>query len=229
MTLITTFNEQALHRQLKEWLYQPGDEIEAPVNGYFADLRRENLLIEVQTKNFGAIRNKLNDLLTEFTIQLVFPIPQRKWICTYDTSGNLLRRRKSPKQGQLLHLFDELIRFPQLILNQGFSLRTLLIEMEEHRCDDGRGSWRRKGQSIINRQLLTVQEDHLFHQNQDFLTLLPRQLREPFSNKDLADAYGISARQSQRIAYCLHKMNVLQRIGKKGNAYLYQKNPFLSE
>ena len=178
----------------------------------------------MQTKNFAAIRKKLETLLDEYQIELVFPIPQQKWIATYHADGHLLRRRKSPKRGNLLHLFDELIRFPQFVHHKNFTLTAILIDMEEHRCDDGRGSWRRRGLSIVDRSLLAVNTTYHFHTVSDFLPLIPANLEEPFSNKDFAAACQISTRQSQRIVYCLRKMDALQIVGKKGNAYLYQKN-----
>jgi len=61
-----------------------------------------------------------------------------------------LGRRRSPKKGSIFEVFKELVSIPSLIAKAGFSLEVLLIREEEFRCDDGKGSWRRKGKSICD-------------------------------------------------------------------------------
>jgi hypothetical protein len=57
-------------------------------------------------------------------------------------------RRKSPKRGTPLQIFDELVSFPQLQLRPGFSLELLLIQEEEVRRFDGSRGWLRKMDAI---------------------------------------------------------------------------------
>ena len=57
--------------------------------------------------------------------------------------GRVLRRRVSPKRGAYRDLFAELMRIPHLVGNPNFTLESLLVEVEELRCADGHGSWRR--------------------------------------------------------------------------------------
>ena len=77
---IGNLRETALHAALKAWYARPGDEWEAPVAGYFVDLRRGDVLIEIQTRNFSAIKRKLARLLDEYTVRLVHPVAQEKYI-----------------------------------------------------------------------------------------------------------------------------------------------------
>ena len=89
--------------------------------------------------------------------RLVFPIAQEKWIVRMSKDEKTcLGRRKSPKKGNIFHLFDELVYIPGLITHPNFSLETLLIQEEEVRCDDGTGSWRRHGLRIADHRLIDV-------------------------------------------------------------------------
>ncbi len=134
----------------------------------------------------------------------------------------MVRRRRSPKKGRLIDLFDELVSIPDLIEEENFSMDVLMIEVEEVRCDDGRGSWRRRGVSIKDRKLISVVERVTFRNKDDFLRFLPSGLRQPFSNKSLAESVGTSVNRAQEMTYCLRKMGAIRLVGKKGRELLFE-------
>lgn len=219
---IGLLNEKSLHSDIKYWYSQPGDRLEATVNNFVIDIRRDDLLIEIQTTNFSSISNKLRSLLKNFRVRLVYPIAREKWIKKYSENGELIHRRKSPKRGKLHDIFKELIRIPTLINHQNFSLEVLMITSEEIRWDDGKGSWRRKGVSIKDRKLLEVMESLMFTQRTDFLFALPDNLDSPFSNRSFANLTGISIYTVRKITYSLRKMGLIQQVGKRGNEKLFE-------
>ena len=97
-----------------------------------------------------------------------------------------------------------------------------MIEEEELRCNDGRGSWRRRGVSVKDRKLMQVFERVLFEDSRAFLELLPKELDKCFTNRVLALRLGISINLSQKITYCLRKMGAVSIASKKGNELLFQ-------
>ena len=214
--------EFSLHSQIKEWYRKEEDKLEAKLGNYVIDIIRKKLLIEIQTGNFSSIKNKLDHLLLTYQVRLVYPISKQKWIVHNSKSGRIIRRRKSPKKGKLIDLFYELVHFPFFIINSNFSIEVLLIEEEEFRLNDGKGSWRRRGVSITDRKLLKVFNRVVFRNSQDFLEVLPKDLEKYFSNKILAQHIGISVNLSQKITYCLRKMGVISVIGKKGSELVFQ-------
>jgi hypothetical protein len=137
----------------------------------------------------------------------------------------LLYRRKSPRKGGLVDLFYELVRLPNLISHENFVLEVLLIEEEEVRCNDGRGSWRRRGVSVKDRKLIGVVDRVLFNDERDFLRFLPKELTNPFTNRDLAVHLGISVNLACKMTYCLKKMGAIIEIGKRGRALLFRILP----
>jgi hypothetical protein len=214
--------EYSLHSEIKDWYMVSGDELEVKVEDFIVDIIRGKLLIEIQTGNFSAIKKKLIQLLSNNQVRLVYPIAKLKWIVHVSRSGEFVRRRKSPKKGKLTDLFYELVYAPSLIKDRNFSFEVLLIEEEEVRCNDGRGSWRRRGVSVKDRKLLNVFDRVIFEGSQDFLEFLPEELDGYFTNRVLALKLGISVRLAQKITYCLRKMGAISIAGKKRNELLFQ-------
>ncbi len=214
----------SLHSSIKDWYSLPGDRLEVKVGNFIVDIVRDDLLIEIQTQNFSAIRRKMQSLVADHNVRLVYPIPEKKWIVRVaESNDEVISRRKSPKRGRLVDLFDELVWMPLLVREPSFAMEVLMIEEEEIRCEDGRGSWRRKGVSIKDRKLLNVVKRVGLSESVDFLRFLPRDLDLPFSNKSLAEAAGLSIARTRRMTYCLRKMGAIREVGKNRNELLFER------
>ena len=221
---ISTLNEKPLHAALKQWYARPNDRFEVPVDGYIIDLVQGDLLVEVQTQNFAAIKHKLTRLTAHHPVRLVYPIAREKWIIKLAKDGRSTQgRRKSPKRGALEHVFGELVSLPKLLSEPNFSLHVLLIQEEEVRRYSGRRGWRRKGWVTHERRLLQVVEQQLFETPADICSLVPPALAEPFTTSELAAAIAKPRWLAQKMAYCLREMGALLAVGKRGNAILYSR------
>ncbi len=217
-------NEKSLHAALKQWYARPGDVIEARVDGYIVDIVRGDLLVEIQTHNWSAIRRKLHKLLEHHPVRLVYPIPREQWIVRVDRRGQVIGRRKSPRRGEWRDLFEELVYLPELIAHPNLTLEIALIRAEEVRRADGKGSWRRRGQSRVDSRLLGVVETRVFERPEDFLAFLPGDLEPAFSNQQLAAQLGLSVARARRITYCLRKMRMIRTLDKRGNELVFAVN-----
>jgi len=218
---IGRLNEKSLHADLKQWLMQSGDQFEVAVAGFVIDIVRGNKLIEIQTRNFGAMKRKLTHLLPHHPIRLIHPIAQEKWIVKLSPDGQPQSRRKSPKRGTTADLFRELVAIPRLMLHDNFSLELLLIQEEETRTFDSKRGWRRKGWLTQERHLLAVTASHLFHTPADLLALLPPTLPNPFTTAHIAEELAIPRGLAQKMVYCLRQMTMIEAVGKDGRSVLY--------
>ncbi len=220
--MIGQLNEKPLHAALKEWYARPGDQLEVPVDGYVIDIVRQGLLIEIQTRSFSAMKQKLAALLPHHPVRLVHPVAAQKWLVKLDPAGNHpLQRRKSPQSGGLETIFAELVSFPHLLAQPNFSLEVLLIHEEEVRRHEEGRAWRRRGWVTEERRLLEVVQQQCFHEPAELASLLPAALPTPFTTADLAAALGRPRRLAQQMAYCLRKMGVLAPAGKQSRSMLY--------
>lgn len=221
---IGTLNEKPLHEALKKWYARPKDRFEVPVDGSVVDIVRGKHLIEIQTRNFSAIKRKLEKLLKNHKVRLVYPIAREKWIVKgLNADSGKVARRRSPRRGDYTDVFNELIRCPHLVAHPNFSLELLLIEEEELRCYDGVKGWRRGFWVTEERRLLKVVESHVFKTPADFTVFLPQKLAESFTVAELAAAVLKPRRMAQKMAYCLSRCDCLEPAGKRGNAILYRR------
>jgi hypothetical protein len=214
--------EYSLHSEIKEWYSILGGEIEVKVDDFIVDVVKDGFLIEIQTRNLFAIKNKLGKLLLTNPVRLVYPLSKVKWLVYVSNSGDFVRKRRSPKREKIVDLFIELVHLSDLTNNKNFSFEVLLIEEEEMRCDDGKGSWRRRGISVKDRKLLNIFDKITFEDRQDFLKFLPPEFDGSFTNKVLASKLGISVTLAQKITYCLRKMGAISVAGKRKNQLLFQ-------
>ena len=222
MAGIGTLRETELHAALKRLYAEPGDSLEARVDGYVVDLLRGETAIEFQTHNFHAIRPKLQRLVERRPVRLVHPVALERWIVKQKEDGQAIHgRRKSPRRGHAAHLFLELVSLPGLLAHPNFSLELLLIREEEVRCPQAprrRGRWRPKDWAVVGRRLLEVVDRRLLTCPNDCVGFLPADLAQPFTNRELAQALGQPAYVAEKMTYCLRQMGVVADIGRRGRA-----------
>ena len=157
-------------------------------------------------------------------MRLVYPITYEKWLIKLPKDGKgKSTRRKSPKRGRVEELFYEMVSFPELLANPNFSIEVVMTREEELRKYNENLNWRRRGWGIVERHLLEVVDQILFEESADWLALLPKGIEE-FTTKELSDALGINRKLSQKMAYCLRKVDVIELMGKEGRANLYRAN-----
>jgi hypothetical protein len=215
--------ESSLHHVLKQHFALPDGQMEVTLDGYQIDVIQGSLLIEIQTGNFSAIKTKLTGLLASHPVLLVHPIPLETWLLKYDQSGSkLLERRRSPRRGRWEHVFLQLVRIPHLLNHPNLALEILLTRQEELRCNDGRGSWRRKGWSITDHRLLEILDRRVYAGRQDFRQFLPDNLPSAFTSQELAAALKMPAYIAQKMAYSLRIMGLLEISQRRGRSYLYE-------
>jgi hypothetical protein len=220
---IGTEKESSLHRALKFRYSGERGETETLAEGFVCDARAEDgEFIEVQTGSFGPLREKVKTLSRTAKVRIVHPVAVQKHIELYDTDGNLVRRRKSPGKKGAWHLFKALLYAPELPLLPNVIIEIVLVDVLEHRIDDGKGSWRRKGVSITDKSLAGWHESIVLSKPKDYCRFVPFTKKESFTVKDLAGKAGINTELARKCLYVLSKMGLVERLGKKGNAFIYK-------
>jgi hypothetical protein len=219
---VGVLNEKPLHAALKAWYAQPGDRFEVDVDGSIIDIVRGELLVEIQTRGFSTLKRKLEKLVANHVVRLVYPIAAEKWIVRLSDNGAVEQgRRKSPKRGAMPELFRELVSFPHLISHPNFALEVLLIQEEEVRQQGLARNWRRRGWGTVERRLVQVVDRRLFAAPADLAALLPPALDEPFTTAGLADAIDQPRWLAQKMTYCLRSAGAISEAGKQGKATRY--------
>lgn len=224
---LTTFREGSLHAALKARYAATvdGAMVEAEVDGFVIDVAGPGGLIEIQTGSFASARRKLERLVESHRVLLVHPILVEKWLIVVDSGGAILRRRRSPRRGLALDLFDELVYLPALIAHPNFRIELPLVCVEEIRGPIPAGAryryprewWR------LDRRLVEVLETIHVDTPADLLGLLPGGLPAEFTSADVVALSGRSKRLAMRALYCLERSGAVVRLQRRGRLMLYSR------
>lgn len=221
---IGTLNEGSLHAALKDDYAQPGDRFEVPLNGFVIDIRREDLLIEIQTGSFAAMGKKLDRLLPEHRMLLVHPIAAETYLQKPGANP-----RKSPKKGSVYSVFEELVSIPTLLDHPNLTLDVVLVSVTKVQIADPKARRGRGGFRTTDRVLRDIIERHRFEQSTDLLRLVPAGLPEVFTTADLAAAAGVGRDVAQRIAYCLRPLELFIEQGRSKAGIHYSLSGLASD
>ncbi len=177
-------------------------------------------LVEVQSGALGPLRAKLRRLLPEHRIRIIKPIVlKRRVVRKSRRDGPILSARLSPKRGELLDVFDDLIGMVRVFPHIHLEIEVLGVAIEEIRIP--RRRW--PGYRVADRCLSEIYETTSLVTESDLWSLLPPGCRgrEPFTTHDLALQLDRPVSFAQRIAYCLRLTGAARVVGKTGNRLIY--------
>lgn len=221
---IGTLKEKTLHAVLKNYYSFDYKEQEQRLEGFVADIFQEGEIIEIQTRNFNTMRKKLDAFLPHYHVTIVYPIAATKWLCWIDeTTGEITSKRKSPKKGRIYNIVPELYKIKNFLPDTHLHFILCFIDIDEYRLLNGwnatkkRGSTRHDG---IPREL--VQEIQI-QRLEDYYCFLPEDLPIHFTTKDVQKSAKIPQSYATTLLHILHYIGLIERIGKAGRAYLYQR------
>ena len=223
MTGIGVLREGPLHAEVKALLSEPGDRLEVPVGRFVVDLvRTDGELVEVQTGGFGALGNKLDALLDEHRIRVVYPVAAERRIIRVDENGQVLSARLSPKRETAVAVFDRLVAFPSLLTHPNLTIEVLLVREDHIRRPQPRTT-RGRTRDPGERRLVEVLDRVALRTPEDILAALPALPLEPFSTRELAGLLRCGNRLAQRTIYCLRLMGIVEPAGKRGRVPLHMR------
>jgi hypothetical protein len=223
MRSIGTEGEFSLHRDLKFTYAGSRGRTEAPVAGFVADgINAKGEVIEIQTGSFGPLKKKVEILAAQGKVRIIHPVIITKYIEVFDTKGKRLYRRKSPRRGKAWDLFDALVYAPELPLIPRVTVELALVDADEIRCKDGKGSWRRRGISIRDRVMTAFHQRIRLAKPADYLRFVPFKKNEKFTCALLGEKAGIDVNLARKTLYVLTRIGVVEKTGKQGNAFVYR-------
>jgi hypothetical protein len=220
--------ESSLHRELKRIYAGPAGRIEVRCGRFRVDAVIENNggeeLIEIQHGPLWAIRDKIQRLTRRHRVRIVKPIIGRKRLLKRDRKGGRITdRRFSPRQGNFLELFDELVYFTRAFPHPNLTLEVLLVDVEELRHPRRRQRrWRQNRWTVEDQRLLAIRETVFVAVPQDLRQIVACKLPQPFHTAHLAAALGTERFAAQRLAYVLRKVGAAVTVGKQRGAWLYR-------
>lgn len=219
---IGTLREKSLHAVLKHWLEPDAARHEVAMDGYVADIFDGQRITEIQTGSLKALCPKLEALLAAWPVTVVHPVVHRKSLIWVDPAdGTASTPHKSPKTGGAWDCLPELYAAMPLLGHPRLTIRVLLLDMDEMRLRDGWDREGKRGSHRIDRLPTAVVGETVLRGPGDLIQLLPPGLPEPFTSRDFGRAAHMHGRRLTAAISLLYKYDIIQRVGKSGNAYLY--------
>ncbi len=215
-------NESSIHAELKKRYLKGSARSEQQVGDYVVDiLAGRKRVVEIQTSGFSKLKRKLRALLETHKVRIVYPLAVEKQLVVYDAHcRKVVYRRKSPLRQSILDIAREAAQISALLASPNLELEVLLTREEDVRAQDGAGSWRRKGVSIIDRRLVEIVDRKVFRDVEDFRTLLPEKCPREFTNRQLAETMGVPVEKVQLVTYFLKKIGIVKVARREGNTHV---------
>ena len=221
---IGTLGEKTLHSVLKNYFEPDENRHEIRIAGYVADIAADNGIIEIQTRNLGKMQKKLECFLARTNVTIVYPVAATKWLLWIDeATGEITKKRRSPKIGKPYEAFYELYFLRNLLCHPHLNICVVLLELEEYRTLNGWSKDKKKGSTRYDRIPVDIIEELFISCPEDYMKLIPEALDTSFTVKDFKAASGLSLRTAGLALTVLYTIGAVARIGKKGNAFVYER------
>ena len=193
----------------------------------FAETCRRVVAGEALSGGIGALGEKSLHLAVKCYFQ---PDPGKREVPVgpyvadaWTEDGTVSPPRKSPAKPQAGHVLGELYQLRTFLTHENFRLCVLLLQVAEYRLLNGWSKNRKRGSTRYDRIPLALLDEVWVRSPREYAQLIPPELPEPFTSRELGKAVGLSPKKGSCAANTLWSVGAVERVGKRGNAYLYQK------
>ncbi len=221
---IGTLKEKTLHAVLKNFYEPDTSRQEVKVGRFVADIKKDNEIIEIQTRSFNNMRKKLAQFLELYHVTIVYPIIYNKWLYWInEETGEISPGRKSPKHGSFYDAFYELYKIKPYLASPNLDICLTLVDAKEYRILNGYGKDHKKGSTRYDRIPVALVDELCIKNQSGYLSLLPVNLPGKFSVKDYAKQAHINNRYAQLAINIFKYIGIIEQSGKDGRSYLYSR------
>ncbi len=235
--LIGTLREKRLHAVVKRYLCEDVTTHEIPLRDILsidgapntkmvADVLVDDHIYEVQTGGFYPLKKKLQWYLdhTDCEITVVHPMAGIKYLSWIDPDdGQVVSRNKYNKRGRVKDVAKELYWLSDFVGHPRFSLRLLLLEIEEYRILDGYGKEKKCRASKYERFPTALLGDVRLYEPEDYaFYFLPESMGdEPFTAAEYTKASGIRGKAAYSMLHLMVKLGILTEGEKLGRSMTF--------
>ena len=219
---IGTLGEKTLHAVLKDYFQEDERFQEFTVDGYVADVVREDEVVEIQSRDLYRLAPKISTFLVENRVTVVHPIALSKTVFWMDPeTGECISQRKSNKKGKVIDILPELYGLRDFLLNEKFRVCIMLLNVNEYRILDGYGKDKKKRATKLDRYPTALIDEIYLACVDDYRRFLPSSLPEEFSSSDFRIAAKCDLRTAQIALNIFSKLGLVRETGKKGRKKMY--------
>jgi hypothetical protein len=226
MNQIGTLSEKSIHSLVKDYIEPNKEYQEVKVGNYIADIKKDNLIYEIQTQQFKNLLGKINYYTScKYRTIIVHPIAKNKYINWVEPSSmEIVERRKTPHKGVIQDIFKELYWIVDYLDNPLVELNIILLDVEEYKYLDGYGQNSKKRATKIDKVPTKVNEIVQIKSISDLIKFLPDTLPEKFTSKDFIKHSKCNKRWAGSGLKMLRDRGIINIVEKSGNSFIYTRS-----
>ena len=218
---IGEYQEKAIHFILKNYFENDNEKMEVKLDGMVMDIVNEEGIIEIQTKNFDRLRNKLDKFLDNNSFTIIYPLIKSKKITWLNSKNAADYNRKSPINMNIFNSFKELYKIKKYLKHKNLHFCFLFLNIIEFKHLDGYGKDKKKKASSFNKLPIDIDEIKYIDNYQEFESIFDGNENE-FTSKELSKMKKIKLKDAQVALNVLNYLEIVERIGKSERSYIYK-------
>ncbi len=218
--IIGSLNEHTLHLALKKYIEPDTAYHEVDCGGFVADIKRDNIICEIETTSFTRMKKKLAYFLESNEVTVVFPIAMKRYVVWIDPeNGEMSKPKISPKKGRASDVCDELYKIREHICNPNFTLRLIFTEEEHHKIRVGKRGSKRENRIPVG---IVTQKD--YRTAEDYASLVNVIPEGEFTSKIFGQVNRLRGRNLWYTIQVLIAASVIEKSGNEGRTILYKRS-----
>ena len=219
---IGTYKEKTLHLALKRYFCDDQNYHEVPVEGFIADIMRDDTIYEIETSGFSGLCPKLSSYLPKYKVNLVIPVIAKKYVSWIDPlTSEISKKHTSPKKENIYDVIFETVRILPYINEKNLTVIAVFLEADEYRMADGWSRNGKRGSHRFEMIPISISDITKLNTDSDYLKCIPRELNDEFTVKDFIKATGTNEMTSRAVIKVLCAREIVKKSGQRGKSFIY--------
>ena len=214
-------SEHSLHRVIKYMIDPTSIYHEKKISSKIVDICIDNKIYEIQTKAFHNLRSKLDVLLDNYEVTIIYPCIINKKIIKFNENAEVISSKKSPKKGKPIDALFEFYKIKQYLDHPNLKFKIFCFNVDEYQQTIKPTYKNRRGKIRIDQvpnELLDVIEINNIN---DYLKIVPT-LNNKFTYKDFLKESKINKKHASYIFSVIKYLGIYIQVDKNKKEYIYE-------
>ena len=214
-------SEHSLHRVIKYMIDPKSIYHEKKISNKIVDICIDNKIYEIQTKAFHNLRSKLDVVLENYEVTIIYPCIINKKIVKFNENGEVISSKKSPKKGKPIDALFEFYKIKQYLDHPNLKFKIFCFNVDEYQQTIKPTYKNRRGKIRIDQvpnELLDVLDISNIN---DYLKIVPV-INNKFTYKDFLKETKINKKHASYIFSVIKYLGIYIQVDKNGKEYIYE-------
>lgn len=220
---IGTYGEKSVHLALKMFFEDDPEKREVPVGKYIADIKNDSGIHEIQTSGFGSLKHKLEEYLSSYAVELIWPVPEKRHVYWLSPeTGEVIKEYASPRHTKPAEIFKELLYLGDCLNSPRLSFTLVSLSVDEVSLLDGYGKERRRRATKVDRIPTELIRIRRYSSAGEMAELFPYSEGDILTAKKIRKYLKAPGRSGWAALRVMEELGIIVRNGKDGNCILYE-------